>query len=623
MHGWMGRILRVDLDEGRWWTESLPEDVARDYLGGRGLGARLLADELPPETDPLDPANRLIFAVGPLTGTPAPTGGRFSLSTLSPLTGCIHDSNAGGSWGVRFKRCGYDALVISGRSNAPCWLFVGDDRVEIGDAREAWGLETDAATDWLRRGGMRLAAAGGEPSRRGPRPGVLCIGPAGEHGVLMAGICVDGRRMLARGGVGAVMGHKNLKGIVALGSRPVTLADPEAFNFVVYESRKLLKANPVTSRGLPQFGTAVLVNLLNTLGALPTRNFTASQFEGARAISGEAMADSILVRRSACWGCPIGCGRVIQGAGSDGGDDEAGRPSDSSGRRQEEGPEYESLWALGADCGIGSLPDVVRANRLCNRLGLDTISTGGTIACAMELAGTGDISGPRFGDAQGQRRLIRDIARREGAGEGLADGSLRFAQRHGADGLAMQVKGLELPAYDPRGLQGQGLAFATSNRGGCHLRANMLTCEGLGLPKMVDRFATGGRAGILIVLQHSHAAIDSLGVCKFAALALGDEHWARLLSAATGLRYTTQDLQRVGERVWTLERVYNLRRGFGAAADRLPERLVDVPISEGPSAGMVVELGPMLSEYYRFRRWDAAGRPAASKLRELGLSMPG
>ncbi|MCL6450349.1 MAG: aldehyde ferredoxin oxidoreductase family protein [Acetobacteraceae bacterium] len=596
MPGWMGRVLRVDLGSGRTAYEPLDPRLARDYLGGRGLGARIVFDRVPPTQDPLGPGNLLVFAVGPLTGTRAPASGRFSLSTRSPLTGAIHDSNAGGTFGVRLKRCGLDALVVEGRAPHPVYLYVDGSGAEVRDARRLWGLDAPAATDALcGPGGPHRGAA------------ALSIGPAGENLVRLAAIMVEGRRALARGGVGAVMGSKNLKAVVAAGLAPVEVADREAFDFVVYEALKLVRANPVTSRALPQFGTAVLVNLLNELGAYPTRNFLQSQFPQAGLASGEAVASTVLLRRAACHGCPIACARVIRGP-----------------EGEEEGPEYESIWALGANCGVSALGDIVAANRLCNRLGLDTISAGGTVACAMELYEAGAFSdGARFGDAEGQRRLLLGAARRDGPGAELAEGSLALAASRGAAELAMQVKGLELPAYDPRGMQGQGLAFATSNRGGCHLRANMLTCEVLGLPKMVDRFARSGKAGLLIVIQHSSAAMDSLVVCKFAGFALSDEHWARMLSAATGVDYATQDLQLVGERVYNLERLYNLRQGWGRERDTLPRRLLETPVQGGPAAGRVVELQPMLDEYYRFRGWDREGRPSPAKLKALGLETDG
>jgi aldehyde:ferredoxin oxidoreductase len=435
------------------------------------------------------------------------------------------------------------------------------------------------------------------------------IGPAGERGVLFASIVNNRGRSIGRGGLGAVMGAKRLKAIVVArdGEMTPSVADPERLSFVVYEAEKLLKANPITSQALPEFGTSVLVNVLNQAGAFPTRNFRDSQFEEARAISGEALRDGYVQRRSACRGCSIGCARRTTAGGESG-----------------EGPEYESIWALGADCGVGDLTAVVQANYACNRAGMDTITMGSTIACAMELAEEGLLpGGPRFGDGAAVIRLAEETAAGEGLGPELGQGSARLAARYGRPELSMSVKGLELPAYDPRGMKAQGLAFATSNRGGCHLRANMLGPEILGVPKMVDRFATLGKAGLLINIQNLNAVLDSLSVCKFTAFAMKEDYYARLLSAVWGEQVEPQELLCVGERIWTLERLFNLRAGFGRAADTLPPRLLEEPVKTGPAAGHVVDLPPMLDEYYVSRGWDAEGTPSASKLARLGLDAQG
>ncbi|MBI4494116.1 MAG: aldehyde ferredoxin oxidoreductase family protein [Chloroflexi bacterium] len=590
MGGWMGQVLVVDLASGCTSQEPLDPRLAEQYLGGRGLGARLLYDRLPPGVDPLGPRNALVFATGPLTGTRAPTGGRFSVSTRSPATGTLFDANAGGQWGVRFKATGYDALVIEGASERPVYLVVDGESAELRSAEHLWGLDVPTTTDRL-------------VDELGKGFFVACIGPAGERQVLMAAIMNDRERALGRGGVGAVMGSKHLKAIAVRGDRRPEIARPEAMDFVVYECNKIQRANPVTASALPEFGTAVILNIMNEAGALPTRNFQDSTFEGAEAISGEALADKLLVRKRACWGCSIACTRVTR-----------------IGAREGEGPEYETLWSLGANCGIDDLEAIAEANALCNALGLDTISVGATIACAMELQQQGiHASGLRFGQAEALLPTIRDIAYRRGLGDELADGALRYAERHGAPELAMQVKGLELPAYDPRGMQGQGLGYATSNRGGCHMRANMLGPELLGIPKLVDRFQPRGRAGILIVHQHLGAVMDSLVLCKFAANALNQEHFARLLSAATGIDYSAQRLLQVGERLWNLERLFNLREGFTRVHDTLPRRLLQEAARAGPSAGAVVQLEPMLQEYYRFRGWNPEGTPDERKLRELDL----
>ncbi|MBI2914971.1 MAG: aldehyde ferredoxin oxidoreductase family protein [Firmicutes bacterium] len=590
MKGWHGKILRVDLTSSKVWDEPLGESLARTYLGGRGLGARIVHDELEPGLDPLSPGNRLVFAVGPLVGTKVPAAGRCSASTKAPLTGCIHDSNAGGRFGHRLKRTGYDAVVIQGKASSPVYLRVTNKGASLEDGTFLWGKDAKATSEIL-------------SAREGKGVSSACVGPAGENLVKISSIVVDGHRQFGRGGIGAVMGSKNMKALVCDGDCTTAVANEEAANFVVYESNKLLKANPITSQALPEFGTSVLVNLMNELGTLPTRNFQESRFEHAYNISGDAMAETILVKNTACHGCPIACTRRVK-----------------TGKIEGEGPEYETVWSLGAACGVGDLERVTEANWLANALGLDTISAGATIACAMELSEKGILEEPlHFGDGDVLLDLLRKIAYREGIGDDLAEGSLGFARKHGAPELAMQSKGLELPAYDPRGMQGQGLGYATSNRGGCHLRGNMLGLELLGVPKMVDRFATSGKAGLLIVHQNTGAAVDSLIMCKFTGFALGDEFFARLLSAVTGVDYRSQDIQEVGERIWNLERLFNNREGFGKADDTLPARLLEEGPPDGPTAGRVVDLEPMLQEYYRFRGWDSEGVPGRRKLEALGL----
>lgn len=590
MHGWMGKLARVDLSARKITIEPIPRELLSRYIGGRGLGARILYDEVPPAVQPLEPENRLIFTVGPLTGTRVPTSGRFSVTTKSPLTGTIFDSNSGGIWGVRFKRCGFDALIVQGKSDVPVYISIKDDQLEIKDARALWGLDVPSTT------GLLLAEEGEKAS-------VACIGPAGENLVKMASIMNDVTRALGRGGVGAVMGSKNLKAIVVDGTQKVQVADAEKLDFVLYETNKWLKANPITSQGLPEFGTAVLVNLFNELGIFPTRNFQAGQFEGAEAISGETLAETLTVKKRGCYACPIQCTRVTMVKGREG-----------------EGPEYESLWSLGAQCGIADLETIAEANFLCNRLGLDTISTGVTLGCAMELTQRGLLnSSLNFGDVEKLLPAIEAIAHRQGLGDELAEGSRRLTEKYSAPQYAMQVKGLEFPAYDPRGVKGMGLAFATSNRGACHLRAYMVGPEVLGVPKMVDRFSTGGKAGLTINFQNANAAMDTLILCRFMGLAVSEEYFARLLTAVTGITYQPQDLHLVGERIWNLEKLYNLREGFTSADDNLPERLLKEPLTAGPAAGHTVDLDPMLKEYYRFRGWDSNGIPTGKKLAQLGL----
>ena len=590
MQGWAGKILDIDLTTSEISDVPLDMEMARLFLGGRGLGARLLWDLVGPEVEPLSPENVLIFTTGPITASSSQTSNRFSVSAKSPLTDTILHANSGGWWGMQFKRTGYDALIVRGKAPNPVLVEITAEGVSIQDAAHLWGKSVFETTE----------ALGQNRNKRN----VLCIGPAGENLVRIAAIMNDGERALARGGPGAVMGSKNLKAVVVEGNERNRPADKEQFKFMQYETGKLLKASPNTSQALPEFGTAAVMNLVNEIGALPTRNFKQSQFEGAEKISGEAITDEILVKNQACWACPITCTRITK----------------TSSGKEGEGPEFETAWSFGAQCGIDNLELVTEANYLCNDMGLDTISMGVTIGCAMELAENGLLdSDLRFGDADKLEGLILDTAYRRGLGAELAEGSYRMAEKAGAPELSMTVKRLELAAYDPRGMQGQGLVYATSNRGACHETGNMLGPEVLALPRLIDRFATQGKSGIVSVHQNSAAVIDSLVYCKFANMAVGEEFFARTLTAVTGQKFTADDLMMVGERVWNLERLYNLREGFTAEDDTLPDRLLNEPVVAGPSEGFTVNLAPMLEEYYQFRGWDENGVPMSRKLAELQL----
>ncbi len=590
MRGWAGNILDINLTDGAIDVLPLDHEMARLFLGGRGLGARLLWDLVGPEVEPLSPENVLIFTTGPITASASQTSNRFNVSTKSPLTDTILHANSGGWWGMQFKRTGYDALIVRGSAEKPTLIEITAEGVSLQDATHLWGKTVFETTE----------ALGQDRNKRN----VLCIGPAGENLVRIAAIMNDKERALARGGAGAVMGSKNLKAIVVEGTQKNQPADKEQFKFMLYETGKLLKASPLTSQALPEFGTAVVMNVVNEIGALPTRNFQQSQFEGADQISGETITDTILETNQACWACPITCTRITK----------------TSSGKEGEGPEFESAWAFGAQCGIDDLDAITEANYLCNDLGLDTISMGNTIGCAMELAEKRLLhSDLRFGRADLLPGLISDTAYRQGLGNDLAEGSFRMAAKYGAPELSMTVKKLEMPAYDPRGMQGQGLVYATGNRGACHETGNMLGPEVLALPRLIDRFATQGKAGIVSVHQNSAAVIDSLVYCKFANMAVAEEFFARTLTAVTGETFTADDLMMVGERVWTLERLYNLREGFTKADDTLPDRLLNEPVAEGPSKGFTAQIPPMLEEYYAFRGWDKNGVPREKKLKELSL----
>jgi len=588
----MGRILRIDLSKKKISSQPLTNEQAELFLGGRGLGAEILFRELPRGIDPLSPENKLIFATGPLTGTGAPTSGRYSVTTRSPLTGTIFDSNSGGHFGVQLKRSGWDAVVLDGRADRPSYIWIHDDATEIRNADHVWGLDTHATEDTVKSETHKDAK-------------VACIGPAGERQVLISSIINDKHRAAGRGGVGAVMGSKNLKAIAVLGNREPTIANKEEFTVAARMSLEAISKNPVTKDSLPNYGTAVLVNIMNEIGALPTFNFQRGYYEDADAISGETIRERLLEKRVACDACTIACGRATKIPGSD---------------RQGEGPEYETVWAFGAACGVRDLEGIAEANYLCNEYGLDTISTGSTIACAMELSASGHLSGgPRFGDAEAMVNCVRLIGERSGIGNELAEGSLRLARRHGHPECSMSVKGLEMPGYDPRGIQGMGLAFATSNRGACHLRGYMISAEVLGNPCLVDRFKTDGKASLTILLQDISAATDSMVLCRFSQFAMNPGHYAHLLQTATGVPFTAMDLISIGERIYNLERIFNARDGFSRKDDSLPVRFLETPLPEGHSKNTTVALDPMLDEYYRLRGWTPQGIPTINTLSEVRL----
>ena len=590
MSGWAEKILDIDLTSGTIKTYPLDMEMARLFVGGRGLGARLLWDLVGPGVDPLSPENVLVFTNGPLTATGYQTSNRFSVSTKSPLTGTILDANSGGFWGMQFRKTGHAVLIVRGRAERPVWIEIIQDRATIHEAAELWGMRVLAVTEKL----------GQNKNHRN----VLTIGPAGENLSCIAAIMNDGERALARGGPGAVMGSKNLKAIVVEGNQKPEIVDQERFKFMLYEARKLLAANPLTSQALPEFGTSVMLNIVNNIGALPTRNSQQTQFEQIEAICGETLTEKYLIRKAACWACPIACTRISK-----------------TDKVEGEGPEFETAWAFGAQCGVGDLEAIIEANHVCNDLGFDTISAGSTIGCAMEMSEKGYVdSDLRFGRGDMLVSTLEEMAARRGLGADLADGSLRFATKYGYPELSMSVKGMEIPAYDARGLQGQGLLFATSNRGGCHMRGNMLGLEVLGLPKLIDRFQVQGKSSFVILHQNIAAAIDSLVLCKFTNMGVAEEYFARVLTAVTGFPYATGDLIKAGERVWNLEKLYNLREGFTKEQDSLPPRLLNEPVADGPSKGWVSHLEPMLKEYYRTRGWDENGVPKRQKLEELSLA---
>ncbi|MGB9776593.1 MAG: aldehyde ferredoxin oxidoreductase family protein [Anaerolineae bacterium] len=608
MYGWNGKILRVNLTTGETSVEEVDPRMARDFIGGRGWAIRYLYDEMDPRVDPLSPENKLVFATGPLTATPVPTGNRYMVVTKSPLTGALSCSNSGGFFPTEMKRTGFDLFIFEGRAERPVYLWVNDDRVEIRPADHLWGRTVFETEDMLR-------------AETDPRARVACIGPAGERLAPIAAILNEKHRAAARSGVGAVMGSKNLKAVVVRGTRRIPLARPDELKAlsaqVVEEVKQAVAAGKATLR---TYGTAYVPPVTNEVGILPTYNFRTGVFHGAEAISGRTLNQKYLIRPKACYGCPIACGRVT-------------RVEDPVFGGEGEGPEYETIGSLGSACGVDNLAAITKANYVCNELGLDTISAGVTIACAMEMYEQGlipesDIGRPlRFGDGEAVVEMVRLAGLREGFGDLIAQGSYRLASHYGHPEFSMSAKKQEFPAYDPRGAKGMGLLYATSNIGASHMAGDTAYMEVFGVPKKVDPLSWEDKPRLVKYFEDIFTIVDAAGLCVFLSIRYLFEptynvepvRISRLMEYATGAGYDEETLLKAGERVYNLERMFLVRAGFSRADDTLPPRMLYEPMPEGPAKGHVVELDRMLPEYYRLRGWDENGVPTPEKLAELGL----
>jgi len=604
MHGWIGNVLRVNLSTGRVSTEPLDPERAKDYIGARGLGSKYLYDEIDPRIDPLSPENKLIFAAGPLTGTYAPSGGRYNVVTKGPLTGTIAASNSGGTWGAELKFSGHDMLILEGKAPKPVYLWIKNHAVEIRDATHLWGKLVPDTTDAIRAetdDGAKIA----------------CIGPAGENQVLFAAVMNDMHRAAGRSGVGAVMGSKNLKAVAVVGSGSVSSADNERFLSAVMDARHKIQAHPVGGTGFRLYGSEILMNIINQVGASPTRNWQDAFFPNADKVSGEALAANQLQRPKGCFSCIISCGRVT-------------KVTNPKYKGEGEGPEYETAWGFGGDCGVDNLDAGLKANYYCNEYGMDTITMGSTVACAMELYEKGFITledtggiALEWGNADAMVEVVRLTGAGEGFGKKLGLGSYRLADSYGHPELSMTVKKQEMPAYDGRAIQGVGLNYATSNRGGCHMRGYTIETEVLGNPVFgpkVDQHTIDGKPQICINWQNLTAALDATGACQFTTFGIAATELAAMLSALTGIEYSVDDFLKCGDRIWNLERQFNLKAGLTAKDDTLPSRLLKEPIKTGASKGMVNRLPEMLPDYYRLRGWDENGVPTPARLQELGLT---
>ncbi len=608
-NGYIGKIAIIDLTKKAVKEYIVPEEEYKNFIGGSGYAARWLMENTDKNTNPLGPENFLVFMTGPFVGTSIPTSSRFAVAAKSPLTGIWGESDCGGSWGLRLKKAGYDGLIIKGVSLDPTYIYVNEQKITFGNAAPFWGMDTYETDDALKK-------------ILGHGVTVACIGPAGENLVKFAGIFTDGSdaRAAGRTGLGAVMGSKKLKAIVVKGSGKVQVHDDEQLRDSIKQLIPVIKEK---SKIRHAFGTSGGIETMERIGNLPIKNWQLGNWEGASKISGKKMADTILVRAYHCPTCPIGCGRTVKVS--------RGPFAPVEGA----GPEYETVATLGALLLIDNLEAVAKANELCNRYGMDTISTGGVIAFAMEAYEKGiitssDTGGIKlgWGNADAVLELIKLIAEQKGIGKILGQGVKRAAEiiGGGSEKFAVHVKGMEPPAHDPRAVMSTAVGFATSNRGACHLQAMGYALElafalpELGYPKIVDRFMVEGKGVMTAKMQNLSGILDSLKLCKFILYSgVTLKHIEAWFNMVTGWDFTLTDLLICGERIFNLKRIYNVREGITSKDDVLPHRLRLEPRPTGGAAQNLPALETMLKEYYDYRGWDSRGIPKADKLYELGL----
>ena len=613
---WARKILRVNLTNGTCADEPLNMEWAQKYLGQRGLATKYLTEEIDPKVDPLSPDNKMIMATGPLTGTCASTAGRYSVITKGALTGAIACSNSGGFFGNEMKNAGYDMIIFEGKSPKPVYLLVQNGSSQLLDAAEYWGTSCWNTEESIKeKHGDQLLR-------------VASIGVSGEKGVKFACIVNDMDRAAGRSGVGTVMGSKNLKAVAVRGSIGVRVNDADKFLTAVAAGKAVLAENAVTGQGLPAFGTQVLMNVINETGALPTRNHRETQFEGANNISAEAMAEPRpsdgkpnLLTNAACFGCTIACGRVSTIERDHYTVKDRPEYHIASG-----GLEYEAAWALGAATGVDDINALTFANFICNEQGFDPISFGATIGSAMEMFEDGTITTEqtggielKFGSAEALTTLAEQCGKAEGFGAEIGLGSKLLCEKYGRPELSMSVKGQEFPAYDSRGIQGMGLTYATSNRGACHLRSYTVASEILGIPEKTDPLETDGKAGLVMAFQDATAVVDSAGLCVFTTFAWSMDDIAPQIDAACEGDWSVESCMAAGERIWNLERKFNLDAGFTHKDDTLPARLLKDAAKSGPAKGKVSGLDKMLPEYYAARGWTKDGIPSNETLSRVAL----
>ena len=600
-YGYTGKILDVDLTSATLSETELDRTLAKNYMGGKGFGARILYDQLPPHCDPLSPENILVFATGPLTGTLAPSSGRFEVCTKSPATGLWLDANCGGFFGPELKFAGYDMVIVRGKAASPVMLVIEDNRFKLKPADDLWGVDTMTTH-------RQIKDSLGKEFR------VACIGEAGEKGVVFAAI-ISEYRALGRGGAGAVMGSKNLKAIAVRGSQSIAIHEPDRFMTTCREAFNELANSPDTGGGRQKYGTNIILSLMDETGIHPVRNFQKGQFAGASQVNEETI-EKYYVRNKACFGCPIYCSKIAEV--------KEGKYKGSF----TEGPEYENVWAFGANCENVDIGAIIQAEYLCDYYGLDGITTGNVIGFLMECVEKGTLSETdmgfpmNFGNDESIIQAVHLIGQRKGPGKLWGQGVKKIGEQiKGAQDFAMHVKGLELPAYDPRGSAGMALAYATSDRGGCHLRSWPIGDELLATVDRMDLSSTEFKAELVKTQQDLFCMVNCSGMCLFATFAVNLKQITPFLYAATGIESfgSSDEVMRIGERVNNLVRLFNIREGLTKDLDTLPKRFFSEPLKEGPCRDRTVELDQLLEEYYLVRGWDERGVPEKDKLKELGM----
>ncbi|MCY4275515.1 MAG: aldehyde ferredoxin oxidoreductase family protein [Gammaproteobacteria bacterium] len=604
---WQRNILRVNLTRGTVSTEPLNMEWANDYLGARGLATRYLYEEMEPSVDPLSPENVLIFANGPLGGTMASTSGRYVVVTKGPLTGSIACSNSGGKFGAEMKYAGFDLIIIRGKSDRPVYLKISNHQAELLPADEIWGQTVWYTDEWIHK------------QHQEPEMKIAAIGVSGEQGVRYACVVNDLHRAAGRSGVGAVMGSKNLKAIAARGSLGVNNENPKQFMYAIQKTNSVLHKSG-NRRGLMRYGTHAMLDNMQEFGGLPTRNFQDVTFEGANSINHESVTTknrnghTNLIRNAACFGCTIGCGRI---AHID--------PNHFSVKDRPEyhiasgGLEYETAFAFGPVVGVEDLDALTFAGFMMNEHGMDPISFGVTLAAAMELYELGAITKEQtdeidlsFGSAEALVVMSEKTGKYQGFGKDLGLGSKLLCEKYGHPELAMVAKGQEFAGYDGRSMQGMGLGYATSNRGACHLKHDTFE-EDYQTP------GTEGKAEACARTQDFVAMVDSTGLCLFTTGTWGYEDFAIMVDADLPGEWSVERLRQTGERIWNLEKLFNLKAGLTKSDDTLPPRILAEPVPAGFNKGGVCELDVMLPEYYKIRGWNEDGMPGIDKLNDLSL----